>query len=33
MTIPLTAANTVEALTFGDIYREFLRVLLMKEHN
>ncbi len=33
MTIPLTAANTVEALTFGDIYREFLCVLLMKEHN
>ncbi len=33
MTIPLTAAETVEALTFGDIYREFLRVLLMKEHN
>ncbi len=33
MTIPLTAANTVEALTFGDVYREFLRVLLMKEHN
>ena len=33
MTIPLTAAEQVGALTFGDIYREFLRVLLMKEHD
>lgn len=31
MTIPLTASESVGALTFGDIYREFLRVLLMKE--
>ncbi len=33
MTIPLTAAEQVGALTFGDIYREFLRVLLMKEND
>lgn len=32
MTIPLTAGKSIDALTFGDIYREFLRVLLMKEH-
>ena len=33
MNIPLTAAESVGAMTFGDIYREFLRVLLMKEHS